>query len=124
MVIGAVLAAGVLVAPQVLLLIFAGVLVAVFLRSGGGWIATRSGLPYHAGVAIFLAVLILALAGAFAAFAPAVMTQTNELFDQIPSAAKGLRDWVRAMPGAKRCSNAQPRAACGRPAAAMPRRWP
>ena len=95
-VLGAAFAAGILFAPHVLLLVFAGVLVAVFLRSGGGWIAARSGLPYHAGVAIFLAVLILALAGAFAAFAPAVMTQTNELFDQIPSAAKGLRDWVES----------------------------
>ena len=93
-VIGVALAAGILFVPHVLLLVFAGVLVAVFLRSGGGWISSKCGLPYHAGVAIFLLFLILLFAGAFAAFAPAVMKQTNELFDQIPSAANSLREWI------------------------------
>ena len=93
-VLGAAFAAGILFAPHVLLLVFAGVLVAVFLRSGGGWIATKSGLPYHAGLAIFLIFLVLLFAGAFAAFAPAVAQQASEFFDQIPSAANSLREWI------------------------------
>ncbi len=93
-VIGVALAAAIVFVPHVLLLVFAGVLVAVFLRSGGGFISSKCGLPYQAGVGIFLLLLILLLAGAFAAFAPAVMKQTNELFDQIPSAANSLREWI------------------------------
>ncbi len=95
-VIGVALVIGIVATPHVLLLIFAGVLVAVFLRSGGGWIAAKSGLPYHAGVGIFLCLIVLTFAGAFTAFAPAVTEQANELYDQLPSAANGLREWIES----------------------------
>jgi predicted PurR-regulated permease PerM len=93
-IIAAVFAALVFVAPDVLLVVFAGVLVAVFLRYGGHWIAERAGLAYQAGLAIFLVGLLLMLVGATVAFAPAVMDQANELFSQIPAAAESLRHWI------------------------------
>lgn len=81
-------------APDVLLIVFAGVLFAVFLHGGGDWVATKSGLSHGAGVGIFAAVIVLALAGAIGAFAPAISDQFEELTQQVPEAANSLRERI------------------------------
>lgn len=81
-------------APDVLLIVFAGVLFAVFLHGGGDWIARKFGLPYGAGVGIFATVIVLLLVGAISAFAPAMSDQFEELTRQVPEAADNLRERV------------------------------
>ena len=79
-------------AADVLLLIFAGILFAVFLRGGGGVISRYSGMPVAAGIGIFsfVLMLVIGLAGIF--FWPAVATQTEELSKRIPMAIQQLRE--------------------------------
>lgn len=81
-------------APHVLLIVFAGILFAVFLHGGGDWIARKSGLPHGAGVGVFALVIVLLLAGAISAFAPAMSDQFDELTRQVPEAADNLRQRV------------------------------
>ena len=81
------------VAPDVLLIVFAGILFAVFLHGGGDWIARKSGVPHGAGVGIFATVIVL-LVGSISAFAPAMSGQFEELTRQVPEAADNLRERV------------------------------
>ncbi|MCO6388557.1 AI-2E family transporter [Aliihoeflea sp. 40Bstr573] len=81
-------------APHVLLIVFAGILFAVFLHGGGDWIARKSGLPHGAGVGVFALVIVLLLVGAISAFAPAMSDQFDELTRQVPEAADNLRERV------------------------------
>lgn len=83
------------VAPDVLLIVFAGILFAVFLYGGGEWIARKSGLPHGAGIGIFAVSIVLLLAGSISAFAPAMSDQFEELTRQIPEAADNLRERVK-----------------------------
>lgn len=83
-----------LVAPDVLLIIFAGVIVAVFLRGGGSWISRRTGLSGGWGIGIFACLVIGALAGSFAAFAPAMSDQFDELVKKVPEALDNLRQRI------------------------------
>ncbi|BDA85536.1 AI-2E family transporter [Aureimonas sp. SA4125] len=81
-------------APTVLLVVFAGILMAVFLRGGGEWIAGKLGLKAGYGVAIFCvgltvcAVVFLGLAGA------ALADQVQQLWDRLPEAVRTLRGYV------------------------------
>jgi predicted PurR-regulated permease PerM len=81
-------------APDVVLVAFAGVLMAVFLRGGGDWVAGRLRLKPEYGVAIFCvgltvtALLFLGVAGA------ALADQVQQLWDQIPAAISTLRGYV------------------------------
>lgn len=81
-------------APHVLLIVFAAILFAVFLHGGGDWIARKSGLPHGAGVGVFALVIVLLLVGAISAFAPAMSDQFDELTRQVPEAADNLRERV------------------------------
>ncbi|MGF7159910.1 putative PurR-regulated permease PerM [Rhodoligotrophos appendicifer] len=83
-------------APDVLLIIFAGLLFAVFLHSGGDWIARKSGLPHGIGVGTFALALVLFLVGAVLAFAPEMVTQFDELSRQVPEAAGSVREHIEA----------------------------
>lgn len=83
-----------LVAPDVLLVIFAGVILAVFLRGGGCWIARRTGLSEGWGIGIFALLVFAALVGSFAAFAPAMADQFNELAEKVPAALDDLRQRI------------------------------
>ena len=78
-------------APDVLLIVFAGILFAVFLHSGGAWIAAKTGVPHGIGVGAFLLVVVAALTGAVLAFAPAIAEQFDELTRQVPQAWESLR---------------------------------
>jgi len=65
----------VIIAPDVLLVIFAGILFSVFFSGGGEWIARHSGLPRGAGIAIFVTLIVATLIGGIMAFAPAIADQ-------------------------------------------------
>lgn len=83
-----------IVAPDVLLVIFAGVLFAVFFSGGGTFIARHSGLPRGWGIGLFILLLLGALAAAVLAFAPEAVDQFNQLTQLIPSAIEDLRSRI------------------------------
>lgn len=84
-----------LAAPDVALLVFAGILLAVFLQGGGHAIASRLGLSDAWGVGLFLAAIVLALALFGLAVAPAVGAQVDELARRLPEALVSLRDRLK-----------------------------
>lgn len=79
-----------IVAPSVVLIVFAGILFAIFLRSGGCWFASHLHLGATAGVGIFLLALTLVFGGLAAAFAPSLAEQLNQLSREIPGAVSAL----------------------------------
>ena len=81
--------------PDVILVIFAGLLLGVFFSGGGDWIARHTGIARGWGIGIFVLLIILGLAGAFLAFAPAVVEQVNQLIDEVPAALERLRDRIK-----------------------------
>lgn len=89
---GAVFATLLVIAPDVVLLIFAGILFAVFLNGSGGWLARKCRIRRGAGVALFTIGLVLVLAGAITAFAPTMTEQFEDLSTQVPEAARSLRE--------------------------------
>lgn len=78
-------------APDVLLVIFAGVLAAVGLRGGGDWTAERLDLSPGWGLAIF-ALALVTLTALFAWVAtPVLADQFNQLWARLPQALDQLR---------------------------------
>lgn len=75
---------------DVLLLVFAGVLVAVLLRAPADWLATRTRLSPNLALAVVFVVLALALGGVGFAVAPEIGRQFDELTKQVPEAARSL----------------------------------
>jgi predicted PurR-regulated permease PerM len=102
LVLAVLLVLGVAFAADVLLTVFAGVLLAVFLRAGGGWIAGRLGIAPGWGVAIFALAVFGGFVGAGFAAAPAIAEQFNELVRQLPAALEALRERAAALPGGER----------------------
>ncbi|MBO3761047.1 AI-2E family transporter [Ciceribacter sp. L1K22] len=77
--------------PGTLLMVFAGVLLAILVRSSGAWIGARLSVGPTWGVAIFLLAVLLVLAAGGTAAAPAISQQIDELWRQIPDAVENLR---------------------------------
>jgi predicted PurR-regulated permease PerM len=79
-------------AADVFLVVFAGLLMAVFLHGGGRLIARPLGLATHWGIGAFLLLLLLAflLVSAFAA--AAIADQFEDLVGQLPGAVETLRE--------------------------------
>jgi len=92
LVLAAVLAVLLLLVPDVLLIVFAGILLAVFLHGGGHWIAARLGLANGWGVGLFLLCIVVALVVFGLAVAPAIGAQVDELTRRIPQAFETLRN--------------------------------
>ncbi len=90
-VVGLVVAWLLVFAPDVILTLFAGVLLAVFLRGGGAWIAGRTGIAPGWGVAAFVLALTLASVGFWLWVAPSVSRQLSDLIEQVPEAFDSLR---------------------------------
>ncbi|PWW04130.1 putative PurR-regulated permease PerM [Hoeflea marina] len=77
--------------PGTLLLIFAGLLLAVLLRTCGGGVAHALRIPPVWGVALFLVAAIAAVTLAGMALAPSISTQIDALWRQIPSSLDVIR---------------------------------
>lgn len=82
--------------PDVLLLVFAGILIAVFLHGGGGWIAARLHIGDRWGVLIFLPLLAVALFGVGTAAAPAISAQIDEFVRLIPEVVESAVDRIES----------------------------
>ncbi|MGA7874530.1 MAG: AI-2E family transporter [Desulfoferrobacter sp.] len=88
---------------QVLLLVFGGILFAVFLRGTSSWLSQVTKLPI--GISLFLVVLaVLSVIGiSFWRLGPSVATQINELIDQMPQLVTHLKGqlekhaWARGL---------------------------
>ncbi|MBS9720514.1 AI-2E family transporter [Tianweitania sp. BSSL-BM11] len=93
-----VLAAGFLLvlwlAADVLLAVFAGILVAVFLRGSGDWIAARLHVKKSVGLAIFSVLLVVAIAGFVAIAGAALADQVQQLIDSLPSAISSAKNYL------------------------------
>lgn len=81
-------------APSILLIIFAGILVGVFLRLGGNAVSHRTGLGESWGLALFLIVLAVLILAFFALAAVGLVGQFSQLVDQLPQAHEQVRDML------------------------------
>jgi predicted PurR-regulated permease PerM len=92
-----------LVAPSVVFLVFAAILIATGLRGGGAWIAHRTGMPELGGLAAFTILLAVLFAGFFVVAAPSLAAQFDELARKIPDALAAIDqkigeiEWVRRL---------------------------
>lgn len=87
-----------LVAPDVLLIVFAGILLAVLVHGGGHWIATKFGIGDGWGIGLFLLTIVFALATFGIAVAPAIAEQIDELTRRLPEAFEAFRKRVADYP--------------------------
>jgi predicted PurR-regulated permease PerM len=76
--------------PDALLLAFAGVLLAVFLRGGGDLLFKRFGLSGAARVLLFTLLLVLVGAAFALMAAPQLAEQASQLWQQLPKAVEQL----------------------------------
>lgn len=83
-----------LLAPEAVLIVFAGILLAVFLRSGGHWIGQRLRLSDEAGVGLFLLCILIGFVAFGIAIAPAIGEQVDELGRRLPEAFRKFREEV------------------------------
>lgn len=79
------------IAPDVPMVIFAGILLGIFLRGGGDWIAARLGLGSMGGMAIFIVAIVLAATAIGFLAAPLIAEQFHELVERIPIAYEQVR---------------------------------
>jgi predicted PurR-regulated permease PerM len=78
----------------VLLLAFAGVLLAVALRTPADWLHRRVGLPPALGVLLVFLATVLLLVGAFLLKGDEIARQADELRRAVPAAWDQFRQWV------------------------------
>ncbi len=107
-----------LTAPDALLVVFAGLLFGVFISGGGDWIADLTGISRGWGIALFILLIIAALAAAVLFALPAAADQFDKLVVELPAAFEDLRGRIenyawgqllleRASPGALMASGGE-----------------
>ena len=79
-------------APDVLLVIFAGILLAVLLRGGGDWLARHMRLREGWALLLFIAAILAAFTLVGILAAPTIAEQFDQLWQQVPEAAGRLRE--------------------------------
>ncbi len=79
---------------SVLLLIFAGILFAVFLRSLSDWVGARTRLPAAWSLAVVLLLLVGLVAAASIYVAPGVATQFAALAERLPHSLEQLQHYL------------------------------
>jgi predicted PurR-regulated permease PerM len=79
-------------AVYVLLLAFAGVLIAVLLRGSACWIARVTGMPVGAGLATTIVLVVGGLISLGVLIAPTMTRQANAFADRLPQALTQLED--------------------------------
>lgn len=96
--IAAIVLSAALFAPQVPLLIFTGILVAVFLRGAGGWIGRKTGIGGGWGLLVFSLLLLVMIVLFFTNASQALFQQFAQLLAQLPSAIDSLEAMVNENP--------------------------
>lgn len=81
-------------APDVLLIIFTGLLFGVFFGGGGDWLSRKLGIHRILGIVVIILGIIAVLATFVIAFAPVVVEQFEQLSQRVPEAIDNLRERV------------------------------
>jgi predicted PurR-regulated permease PerM len=79
---------------QVLLVVFAGILLAVFLRGLTRPLADKTGLPEGLALLIVIATIVLVLTGAGFLLAPGISDQMSDLAETLPAAFESMVEWL------------------------------
>lgn len=77
---------------EVLLLIFAGILIAILLRGLSDWVREKTRLSHGLSLAIVIVALLGALVGLFWAAAAPLAEQVGQFMDRLPQAVANLRE--------------------------------
>jgi predicted PurR-regulated permease PerM len=80
---------------KILLLIFAGVLIAILLRGLADWVSERTKLSHAWSLAIVLVVLVCALGGVIWLSWSRLINETAQLMDRLPAALAQLHQKIR-----------------------------
>lgn len=91
-------AAIVVLTADVLLTLFAGVLLAIVLHGIAHWIAKRTPLPYGATLALLVVVLLGGTGAALAWFGPQLAAEASALVQQLPKALHDLTARIHEQP--------------------------
>ncbi len=83
-------------APDVLLILFASVLVATLLYGGSTWLRRRTRLPYPLALAVFTAAIVAGFMVLVLVAAPVLSEQIGQLWQQLPMALRTLRRTIEA----------------------------
>lgn len=91
LVLAAVLLVALIISPQVLLVLFASVLMAVLLHGGADWITRRTGMMRGVALALFTVAILLALTAMIVVAVPVLSEQAGQLWEQVRRALQDLR---------------------------------
>lgn len=83
------------IAKYLLLLLFAGILLAVLLRTLAGWVAQRTGLRLGWSLALVALVLFGGMVLSGILFAPRLAEEVRQLSQRVPEAVSSLRDQIQ-----------------------------
>jgi predicted PurR-regulated permease PerM len=81
-------------ARYVLLLIFAGILVAIFLQTLSRWLADHSPLGYRPALALVVLLLVAAVLAAATLFGAQMVVQANQLYETLPTSVENVRQQI------------------------------
>jgi len=82
-------------AADVLLIVFAAILVALFLNGVSAWITRRTGLPYSLSLTLTCLLLVAGLALMGLVAAPVLTEQAGQLWQKVQAGAQAVRDWAQ-----------------------------
>ena len=83
-----------LLVPDVLLILFASLLVATLLHGGSNWISHWTRLGHGIALALLTIVILLGFVALGVVAAPVMSDQASQLWEQVPRALRVLRTWV------------------------------
>ena len=87
-----------LLAPTILLTVFAGILMALFLHGGADLIERWTGLPEWLSLTLFCVIIVGVLSLFFGFAAPVLLEQVRELATRLPEAIRSVRDRLQDIP--------------------------
>lgn len=96
---------------DVLLLTFAGILLAVLLSALSGWLSQRMGIGSHWALVVVVTVLALLTVGLAWLLANRLATQVTELLQQLPQSLEHIRDYLNSTPWGRLLLEKGPQAA-------------
>ena len=96
------LVAALYLASEVLLLVFAGILVAIFLSALAQWVQETTGIPYGGSLAVVAVTIITILFGFGYFAAPSIGRQMDQLADRLPRSIERLEEQIKEYPWGKR----------------------